>query len=219
MDIVLGLRIKGGVLVATSKAATRGISVIKVGDDKTRELNPNTLMAYTGEAGDTVQFAEYIMANTRLYGIRHDIELSPSAVASFTRNQLAKALRSRKPYQVNVLIAGFDPKTEKPTLNLIDYLASNVELPYAAHGYAAYYTMSLLDRHWKQDMTQEEGVELMRMCIKELQTRLPVDFKGVYVKVVDKDGIRDVSALVYPDEYPQAEVTEEMEVQQGEIAA
>lgn len=215
----MGLKIKGGVLVATSKAATRGISVIKVGDDKTRELNTNTLMAYTGEAGDTVQFAEYIMANTRLYGIRHDVELSPSAVASFTRNQLARALRSRKPYQVNVLIAGFDPKTEKASLNLIDYLASNVELPYAAHGYAAYYTMSLLDRHWKEDMTTEAGIELMRKCIKELQTRLPVDFKGVYVKIVDKEGIRDVSALCYPDEYPAAQVSAEVEAEPASASA
>jgi 20S proteasome alpha/beta subunit len=43
----------------------------------------------------TVQFAEYIQANIQLYGIRENYELSPKAVASFTRNELAKSLRSR----------------------------------------------------------------------------------------------------------------------------
>jgi len=31
----------------------RGPTVLKVTDDKTRQLNKHTLMAYSGEAGDT----------------------------------------------------------------------------------------------------------------------------------------------------------------------
>lgn len=32
----------------------------------------------------------------------------------------------------------------------------------------------------------------MRMCTEELKRRLPIDFKGVYVKVITKDGVQDV---------------------------
>jgi 20S proteasome subunit beta 4 len=32
----------------------------------------------------------------------------------------------------------------------------------------------------------------MRMCTEELKRRLPIDFKGVFVKVITKDGIKDV---------------------------
>ena len=35
----------------------------------------------------------------------------------------------------------------------------------------------------------------MDMCVKELQTRMPIDFKGVYIKVVDKDGIRQIESI------------------------
>lgn len=56
MDIVLGIRVKDSVIIATSKAATRGISVLKDTDDKTRALNDFNLMAFTGEAGDTGEF-------------------------------------------------------------------------------------------------------------------------------------------------------------------
>ncbi|KAK7680068.1 glutamate-5-semialdehyde dehydrogenase [Cerrena zonata] len=182
MDIVLGIRVQDSTIIATSKAATRGISVLKTTDDKTRALNTHNLLAYTGEAGDTVQFAEYIQANIQLYTMReNDIELSPKATASFVRNELATSIRSRKPFQVNVLLGGFDPKTNTPSLNWIDYLGTQVELPYAAHG------------HYRPDMKLEEGLELLKLSLKELETRMPIDFKGVYVKVVDKDGIRDVA--------------------------
>lgn len=179
--------------MATSKAATRGISILKDTDDKTRQLNSHNLIAYTGESGDTVQFAEYIQANIQLSTMReNDIELSPKAVASFVRNQLATSIRSRKPYQVNALLGGFDTKTNTPSLSWIDYLGTYVELPYGAHGYSAFYCTSLFDKHYRKDMTIEEGLKLLQMCVDELNRRMPIDFKGVYVKIVDADGIRSV---------------------------
>ena len=47
----------------------------------------------SGEPGDRVQFSEFIMANVRLYALRHDRDLSTHAVANFTRSELATALR------------------------------------------------------------------------------------------------------------------------------
>ena len=83
-----------------------------------------------------VQFAEYIEANIKLYSMRNSTELGPSAVAHFVRGELASSLRSRKPYNVNLLLGGMDPITKKPSLYWLDYLAALAPLPYAAHGYA-----------------------------------------------------------------------------------
>lgn len=70
--------------------------------------------------------------------MRNNMELSPAATANFVRGELASALRSRKPYTVNLLLGGYDTIADKPTLYWIDYLASQAPLPYAAHGYAQY---------------------------------------------------------------------------------
>lgn len=192
MDIILGIRVQDCVIMATSKAVTRGISVLKDSDDKTRTLSPHVLLGFTGEAGDTVQFSEYIQANVQLYTTRENVELTPQATASFIRQELAKSIRSRRPYQANVLVAGYDVNGKKPELYQIDYLGTKVGLPYAAHGYAGFYTFSLLDRHYRPDMTQAEGLSLLKQCIDELQKRMPVDFKGVLVKVVSQDGVSEV---------------------------
>jgi 20S proteasome subunit beta 4 len=117
--------------------------------------------------------------------MRNNIDLSPSAVAHFVRGELASSLRSRKPYNVNLL------------LYWLDYLASLAPLPYAAHGYAQYYCLSILDKHHHPDIDYEAGLKILRMCTDELKRRLPIDFKGMLVKVITKDGIKDVE---YEDE-------------------
>ncbi|QEL61589.1 hypothetical protein CJJ09_003736 [Candidozyma auris] len=174
MDIILGVRVQDATLVATSKAFTRGISVLKDSDDKTRPLNAHNLMAFTGESGDTVQFAEYIQANIQLYSMReNDIELSPKATASLL--EINWPLPSDQENRTN--------------LNWIDYLGTQTELPYGAHGYAAFYCVSLFDRHYRPDMSVEEGKELLRMSLAELQKRMPIEFKGLnkHLQISDDD--------------------------------
>lgn len=68
--------------------------------------------------------------------MRNETDLSPSALAHFVRGELASSLRSRNPYNVNLLLGGVDPITHKPSLYWLDYLASLAPVPYAAHGYA-----------------------------------------------------------------------------------
>lgn len=188
MDILLGVCTENEVLLVTSRALARGVSVLKSDDVKVATCNSSTAIAFSGEPGDSTNFIEYIRANVQLYGFRHNTELSTTAVASFARQELAKSLRSRKPYQVNIFVAGVG--AGKPELHSIDYLGTDVPLPYAAHGYAQYYVLSTLDRWWKPDLSLEQGLEVVGKCLNELKLRLPIDFKGCDIHIVDKNGMR-----------------------------
>lgn len=55
-----------------------------------------------------------------------------------------------------------------------------------------YYCLSILDKHHHPDISFEQGMKILRMCTDELQRRLPIDFKGMTVKVIKKDGIVDL---------------------------
>jgi 20S proteasome subunit beta 4 len=55
-----------------------------------------------------------------------------------------------------------------------------------------YYCLSLLDKHHHPDITLERGMELLTLCADELKRRLPIDFKGLVVKAVTKDGVVDM---------------------------
>jgi 20S proteasome subunit beta 4 len=104
------------------------------------------LLPSTIRIGDTIQFAEYIERNIRLYHIRNLYPLRPQSAASWIRRSLAESLRSRSPYTVNLLIGGFDTADERPHLYWVDYLGTMASVPFAAHGYGSYFALSLLDR-------------------------------------------------------------------------
>ena len=52
-EVLLGFTGKDYTIVAASKASMRGATILKASDDKTKRLNNHTLMAFSGEAGDT----------------------------------------------------------------------------------------------------------------------------------------------------------------------
>merc|ERR1712222_54723 len=128
-----------------------------------------------------------IEKNVRLHTLRTGLKLSTKASANFTRNELASALR-RGPYQADLLIAGID--ADGPGLYFMDYLASMEKVNKAAHGYGAMFTLGLMDRYWKKDLTEPEAIEIMKMCIKELETRFIVSIGNYKCKIVDKNGTR-----------------------------
>ena len=111
-------------------------------------------------------------------------------VASYVRSQLAESIR-RNPYQANVLIAGYD--NDGPKLYWLDYLGSIVRVAKAAHGYGAYFLYGLMDNYYKKGFNYNDGVDVIKKCIKELKTRFLVNMCEFDVFKITKDGIEDVS--------------------------
>ncbi|PIK46879.1 putative proteasome subunit beta type-2 [Apostichopus japonicus] len=151
-------------------------------------------MLCVGEAGDTVQFAEYIQKNMQLYKIRNGYELSPKAAANFTRKNLADFLRSRTPYMVNMLLAGHDDQ-DGPSLFYMDYLASLQQVPYAAHGYGSFFTMSVIDRLYKPGLSKDEAQSILQKCLDEVQRRFIINLPMFQVRIIDKDGVHQLPNL------------------------
>ncbi|KAK0558636.1 Proteasome subunit beta type-4 [Tilletia horrida] len=199
MEALFGITVKGATIIATDCNAARSIVKMKTDEDKQKILSKHLVMASSGESGDTLVFTEYIERNLRLYGIRNHVELRPKAAAAWVRNELAKSLRSRNAYQVNLLLGGFDIPSSTPALFWIDYLGTLANVPFAAHGYGAHFTMGTLDRYHRLDMSVDEGLVLLRRCIGELQKRFIVDLGRFKVRVIDNQGVREVDISSIPD--------------------
>lgn len=155
MDILLGLVGKDYVMTVADRAQARSIVVFKHDEDKIFELDSHMVMATAGPQGDRTNFAEYIQRNIQLYKYRNDLSLTTKGAANFTRSfayvmknatekiinrkELATFLR-KSPYQVNLLMAGFDEKVG-PSMYYMDYLGSMHKMDSAAHGYGSYFTL------------------------------------------------------------------------------
>jgi len=191
MECLLGVKFNDFVIIAADRTAANSIMVMKSDENKLHRLSNKLVMAVSGESGDTTQFAEYIAKNIQLYKMRNTYELSPREAASFTRRNLADTLRSKSPYMVNLLLAGYD-ENEGAQLYYMDYLASVAKVDYAAHGYGGYFSLSIMDRNYIRTMTQEQGYDLLKKCVQEVHKRLIINLPNFKVQIIDKNGIKDL---------------------------
>lgn len=93
MDFFMGIKGKDFVLVCTDTSAVHSIITIKQDEDKIIPVDSHKVFCIAGEAGDRVQFSEYIIANVKLYSLRNSTSLSTRSVANYARGELATALR------------------------------------------------------------------------------------------------------------------------------
>jgi len=105
-------------------------------------------------------------------------------------HQLATALR-KGPYQTNILLAGYDEQ-EGVGLYWMDYMASLTKVGFGAHGYCANFILSVFDREWKEGLSMEEGMDVVRKCLHELHTRFMISQPKFVIKVVSKEGTKTV---------------------------
>jgi 20S proteasome subunit beta 4 len=103
---------------------------------------------------------------------------------------LAEALR-KGPYQTNILLGGYDKKGA--SMYYMDYLGSLQKVDKAAQGYAAYFTLGLMDKEWHPNMTVAQAVALIKKCIHELNTRFIVGQPEFIFKIVDANGAREIN--------------------------
>lgn len=160
MDFLAGIRGPDFVMVCSDTSAVQSIVTMKQDEDKIVPIDSHKVFAISGEAGDRVNFTEYITANVRLYAYRNGVDLTTKAVANFTRNELATALR-KSPYQTNLLIAGYDEHSG-PSLYWCDYLATMHHQNICGTGYGAYFVLSLFDKLWTKDVTEAQALDMMK---------------------------------------------------------
>lgn len=116
--------------------------------------------------------------------------MSTHAQANFARGELAAALR-RGPYQVNILLGGWD-ETNGAELYYLDYLAALQKVNYGAQGYATQFCLSIFDREYIEGIDETKAVAIIKKCIHELHTRFLISQPNFIIKVIDKEGVKVV---------------------------
>jgi len=190
-DAIIGFVGADYVLIATDQNAGRSIMVYQQDADKIMELDSHKLLGVGGDPADCVQEPEFFKKNIALNYYRNSVPMSTHAVAHYMRGEKSANLRKGMKV-VDMLLGGYDEDVG-PSLYFIDYLASMQKLDKGAHGYAGFFCNSLLDQHWKEGMTLEEGLALMSMCTKEMKVRFAINMPNWMVKVVDKTGTRKIA--------------------------
>jgi 20S proteasome subunit beta 4 len=157
---------------------------MKGNEDKILDVDGSKMFAMAGDTGDRLNFCDYIKKNIKLYELRSGTRLTTHAAANYTRHELAEALR-RDPKNTNLLLGGVDESGA--SLYYLDYLGTMHKMPFGAHGYASNFVLSLFDRHYKPDLTPQEGLQLAELCMLELQQRFLISQPDFFIKMIYKE--------------------------------
>jgi len=181
------------VLIAADQSNGRSILTYQTNLDKIKALTSHSMMGVSGPNCDLVNFTEYIAKNISLYELSNDgTKLSTHAQANFCRNELAVAIR-KGPYQVNVLLGGYDEKTKSSSLYYLDYMGTLHKVPHGSQGYSTYFCSSIFDKEYREGMTEAEAMKVIEFCIQEIKTRFMISQPNFIIKKVDKEGVSVVS--------------------------
>lgn len=146
MDSVFGFQGEDYVILGSDCSAQFSIIRLKDDEPKMFALDDHKLLACAGETSDRKDFANLIQKNIQLYTYRNGYSLNSFGTAQYIRSFLAESIRSRSPYAVNALLAGWDQTG--PSLFYVDYLGTLDKLRKGAHGYAGSMLYGLLDNKW-----------------------------------------------------------------------
>eukprot|EP01062_Namystynia_karyoxenos_P016030 TRINITY_DN15845_c0_g1_i1.p1 TRINITY_DN15845_c0_g1~~TRINITY_DN15845_c0_g1_i1.p1 ORF type:complete len:232 (+),score=102.99 TRINITY_DN15845_c0_g1_i1:85-696(+) len=200
-ETAIGICFKDFAVLAVSGTTSYAYMKLASDEDKVYQVGSHKACATTGEQGARVQLLSSLEANMKLNQMRNKgVPHTTLATVRYLRQHMAEALRSRDMYPCNLLFAGYDhpqsvhDETEAaPSLFYLDYLAALQKVNYGVQGYGGTFVTALLDRKYKPDMSEAEGLELLKDCIGTVVKRLFVD-SGVWsVKIVDKNGVRKVT--------------------------
>lgn len=91
---------------------------------------------------------------------------------------------------MSALLGGYDVKTDTPSLYYLDYLGTLQKIPFGAQGYAQYFTLSTMDREYREGLDEAAAIDIVQKSIHELQSRFLIKQTNFIIKVIDKDGVR-----------------------------
>ncbi|OQR97230.1 proteasome subunit beta type-2 [Achlya hypogyna] len=198
MESLFGIVGKDFVILGADCKVARSILVYKDDEDKMQTLDSHKIICGSGPQADRVEFCEYVQKNMKLYQLTNGVTLNGHATANFVRGELARRLR-KAPCQLNALLGACDVDTlggEKkvvPSLYWVDYLGTLAKLNYGAQGYGAHFCLSIMDREWRENLTLDEAKTILKHCDNELKERFLVRSGEWIYKVIDENGIRDIT--------------------------
>ncbi|KJH53327.1 peptidase, T1 family [Dictyocaulus viviparus] len=185
LHFLIGISTEDYVILACDKATISYGAVLEDSEnDKEYRLGKKLTMMCIGEEGDVAQFGDWTKRNIRLYAIRNGYELCPNSAHHWIRRGIAEALRTEDHYVVDTLLGGYDDKENKAFLGSVDYLGNGLsDKPYLFRGFCGRFCYAILDREYRKNMTEDEGLALLHKCIAEAKRRFVANLPGY--KVID----------------------------------
>jgi len=186
----VGIIIKDGVVVGTESQATAGYTVATKTAQKLFKINDYACATISGVVADCQYVINLLIANSNLKQVEEEKVPDPKYVASLTRNIL---FSGRSYFLAMMIIGGYSEEDKVGKLWGVDLLGTLYEEDkFISFGSGSPFSLGVLEADWKEGMTKEEGIELVKTAITSSKERDAASGHKIQICVIDKNGYSQI---------------------------
>jgi proteasome beta subunit len=186
----VGLVFSDGVVLATEKRATMGYFIASKRAKKVYQIADRIGMTTAGGVGDAQQLARIMTVECSLYQIRRGRPIAVGAASTLLSN-LLNANRYY-PYYVQLLVGGVDD-TGASVYSVDAMGGATREEDIVATGSGSPGAYGVLEDRFRNDMNEEEAMELAIRSIRAAMKRDAGSGEGIHVVVITRDKYQEIA--------------------------
>lgn len=187
----VGVTFDGGVVFASEKRIAFGNFLVSKSTKKTFEITPKVGATCAGLVADMQILSLQIAALAKIRKMELKRDVPPNSVAKMMSNMMYE--RRYFPLLTQVIVGGV---VDKPILYTLDPLGSVLPDEYAAVGTGAEMALGVLDPQFKQNMTEDEAVDLAKKAVRSASMRDSASGDGLDIMVITSEGIKETSEKI-----------------------
>lgn len=163
---ILGLKFKGGVIIAGDTMVAYGSSLRFDGCQRLHRVGEKTIVGAAGEFSD-YQYLQELLDDTDLedWMNQDGYRWGPKAVASYLGRVMYNRRSKNNPLWNQLLIGGVDEEGV-PQLNYVDLQGTCFAEDFVATGFGLHLALPILRKEYKPDLTEAQAKKIMERCLE-----------------------------------------------------
>jgi proteasome beta subunit len=191
----LGLVCKDSVVIAAEHRATMGTMIAHKVAKKVFKIDDHLVLTTAGLVGDAQMLARYLKVESELYKLQRENTIPVKGAATLMGNILNQ--RKFAPFYVQLIVGGVD--ASGPHVFSIDAAGGAIEDIYTTTGSGSPYVFGVLEDHYKEGMSTDQGIDLAIRALSAAIKRDAASGNGMDIAVITPKTYRDLS----PDDIEQ----------------
>lgn len=189
MTILIGLKTNTHIFICSQTILASSIIKIKEDYSYTTQIF-DTLTSVCGDQGDSFRMVSFLKEYSKLLSLKYRERVTPELVSRLFSTEVHSMLRERR-QEVQGLVGG---RNEENHLKLfgIDQYGALQEDNFIVKGYGLYFLFGIYDMLYKEDMKEDEALDLIKECIKTLKERLVLDSGRWKIDIIGPEGMKDM---------------------------
>ncbi|KAJ5456883.1 Peptidase T1Aproteasome beta-subunit [Penicillium desertorum] len=160
---IMAINFKDGVILGADSRTTTGAYIANRVTDKLTQVHDTIWCCRSGSAADTQAVADIVSYHLNMYGVMN-AEAPTTQVAASLFQELC--YENKDALSAGIILAGWDARHGGQVFS-IPLGGSLHKQPFAIGGSGSTYIYGYTDAHWREQMTEEEGIDFVRSALQE----------------------------------------------------